>query len=431
MTEAARAHEDRKKTQCFLCDNKYRSDHLVRHMVNHKEHITLNINAHCRVAAIERQQPMLFYLPEFVTKRNGYTYDAKKRFCICLICEKGKYAGCRGKTPEEFYSEHRNSECMKQWETVANLFGTAPEVVPVEAPQPQMTPIIQRRIERFEEIIAHMEEEANKSTKRYNEMYSENAELRKENTQLRTQLLEIQATKTAPPAAYDFDVPTSGVTLPPAVNAVKSEVAEPSPTLTTVPDAEPAPADAEPEPAPPAPNANRPGYFLAKSGKWLKRATVTASAPAPEPASAYSQLPNPIVRNPGAYKLPGMTQIVAPKPAKPAPMPTLFNPSNFLASLMKEVDAPPSADEVAKDRASEVEELVEVTVFDLLENIVVHNWTPERVGAYIEKVQAENKDVKLFDIIMNKKCGAIIQYVDGDDSEDCMKSIEKLYEVWR
>lgn len=450
MTQAPkRISEDRKKLQCLVCESKYRSDHLVRHMLLHKEHILDDINLHCRIAAIERRQPMLFYLPDFVNKRNGYVYDAKKRFCICLICEKGKYAGCRGDTPEEFYRKHSTSDCMKQWETVANLFGTVPvvEAKPdeiaqmdfsnldtIDLSQLDLGPTITRRLERYKEIVKSLEDEATERSKRYNEIYTENKRLVDENLKLQRQLLEIQAAKASPPAAYDFDAPAPGVPLPPPVVAVKPSPAEPAPTLTTVP-AEPAPAptveDAPPpEDSPaPLPNANRPGYFLAKSGKWLKRASTTpASEPAPAPA--YN-LPNPIVRNPGAVKLPGMAQLAASAPPKPAPMPKLFDPSSFLTSLMKEIDAPPSAAEVAAERAHDVKELVEVTIFDLLENIVVRHWTAERVGAYIDKVQAENKDIKMFDVIMEKKCGAILQYVDGDESEDCLDAIETLYEARR
>ncbi len=426
----------RKETQCPLCTCHFRSDLLVAHMLKHKNDLVDLLDVRCRTVALQEKIPLMFYHNSCIPKKQ---FNEAKMFCACLVCGKGKYKGGHGSV-HDFLRLHRQSDCVKQWDSVAHLFGTLPEgVAPlvVEPEAPKTAPQEALKDRRIATLMASLEEKdaaAAMNAKRYNEMYTEHKRLADENIKLRNQLLEIQAAKASPPTSYDFDAVAPGVTLPAPVVAVKPEVAEPAPIHNTVPVPEPAPvAPAEDAPAP-LPNANRPGYFLSKSGKWLKRAAgapAPAPAPAPEPVTTYSQLPNPIVRNSGALKLPGMAQLAAPVQRAPAPMPKLLDASNFLANLMKEIDAPPSAAEVAKERARDIQELVDSVTFDLLENIVVYHWAPERVGAYIDKVQAEHKDIKLFDLIMEKKCGAVLQYVDGDDSEDCLNDIERLYEARR
>jgi hypothetical protein len=152
---------------------------------------------------------------------------------------------------------------MKQWDSVAHLFGTMPEGVEVKQPLPvppeqekyvsereaqkdvQIKKLLEtieqkdRRITQLMGVIEEKEAEDAKTSKRYTEMYKENEATRKEITNLQRQLLEIQAARgiedtpvAPPPTAYDFDAVAPGVPLPPAVDAVKPEVAEPSRVLT-------------------------------------------------------------------------------------------------------------------------------------------------------------------------------------------------------
>jgi hypothetical protein len=377
---------------------------------------------------------MMFYHGEFITKRDGY--NENKLFCACLICGKGKYAGGHGLV-QDFFRIHSKSDCMKQWDSVAHLFGELPEgVVPLEPPAPKVSAqeaMKDRRIAQLLAVIEEKEAEDAKTSKRFTELYNEHKRLSEENITLHRQLLEIQAAKVSPPTAYDFDAPAPGVPLPPAVDAVKTEVAEPSPTLTTVP-AEPTPPVTPPSTEGIEDTPVPPGYFKSKSGKIMKRLGKSAAAPAPEPVTQYSQLPNPIVRNPGGSKIPMMIQVVPQAKAKPAPIPKLLNPGDFLAKALAEIEEPLSADQEAEEaqaKADELKETIETVTFELLQKIHIYHWDGGRVGHYIDKLQTEYKDIKLFDIIMSGDCSAITRYIEGDETEECLGEIADLYDARR
>jgi hypothetical protein len=390
---------------------------------------------------------MMFYHNTYVPKKQ---FNEAKLFCACLICGKGKYKGGHGSV-HDFLRIHRTSECVKQWDSVAHLFGELPEgVAPAEPPAPQVSPqeaMKDRRIAQLLAVIAEWEAGDAASSKRYNEMYKENEAMRKEITDLRRQLLEAQVARgiedtpappaAPPPAVYDFDAVAPGVPLPPAADAVKTEVAEPPPTLITVP--------AEPDPDAPVP----PGYFRAKSGKIIKAVKKAAPAPpaviedtpappAPPAPKPYANLPNPIVRNPGGVKTPMMIQVVPQAKAKPAPLPRLLNPDDFLAKTLAEAEAmigaPLSAEQEAEEaqaKADMIKETIDTITFELLEKIRIYRWDGGRIGRYIDKLQAENKDIKLFDVLMSGDCSAITRYVEGDKSKECLGEIEDLYEARR
>jgi len=421
----------RKETQCPLCTYHFRSDLLIAHMLTHKHNLTELLDVRCRTAAIQEKLPFMFYHNAYIPKKQ---FDESKLFCACLICGKGKYKGGHGSV-HDFLRIHRTSDCMKQWDSVAHLFGELPEgVAPLEPPAPKVSAqeaMKDRRIAQLLAVIEEKEVEDAKTSKRFTELYNEHKRISEENIALRRQLLEIQAAKVSPPTAYDFDAPAPGVPLPPAVDAVKTEVAEPSPTLTTVP--------AEPEPDAPIP----PGYFRAKSGKIIKSIKKVAPAviedtPAPPAPKPYGNLPNPIVRNPGGVKTPMMIQVAPQAKAKPTPLPRLLNPADFLAKTLAEAEAeigaPLSAEQEAEEaqaKADMIKETIDTITFELLEKIRIYRWDGGRIGRYIDKLQTENKDIKIFDVLMSGDCSAITRYVEDDKSKECLGEIEDLYEARR
>ena len=436
----------RKETQCPLCTCHFRSDLLIGHMLTHKHDLIGLLDVRCRTAAIQEKLPMMFYHNSYIPKKQ---FDESKLFCACLICGKGKYKGGHGSV-HDFLRIHRTSDCVKQWDSVAHLFGELPEgVAPLEPPAPKVSAqeaMKDRRIAQLLAVIEEKEAEDAKTSKRFTELYNEHKRLSEENITLHRQLLETQVAKVSPPTAYDFDavapgVPlppavdavAPGVPLPPAVDAVKTEVAEPSPTLTTVP-AEPTPPVTPPSTEGIEDTPVPPGYFKSKSGKIMKRLGKSAAAPAPEPVTQYSQLPNPIVRNPGGSKIPMMIQVVPQAKAKPAPIPKLLNPGDFLAKALAEIEEPLSADQEAEEaqaKADELKEIKETLTFELLQKIHLYHWDGGRVGRYIDKLQTEYKDIKLFDIIMSGDCSVITRYIEGDETEECLGEIADLYDARR
>ena len=98
-----------------------RSDLLIRHMLSHKDDLPHLLHPDCRRAAIEQKIPMMFYHSGFISKKE-YTENINNLFCICLICKKGKYAKGHGNV-ENFYRLHKDTNCMRQWDSVADLFG--------------------------------------------------------------------------------------------------------------------------------------------------------------------------------------------------------------------------------------------------------------------------------------------------------------------
>ena len=138
----------RGQTKCFLCEEFIRSDRLIRHMLSHSHDLPHLLHPNCRRAAIEKKIPMMFYHGEFLSKKE-YRENKNNLFCICLICKKGKYAKGHGNV-EDFYRLHKNTICMKQWDSVADLFGSEENIL--ETQNVIYTPI-DTRITCLEQIL--------------------------------------------------------------------------------------------------------------------------------------------------------------------------------------------------------------------------------------------------------------------------------------
>jgi hypothetical protein len=101
--------------------------------------------------------------------------------------------------------------------------------------------------------------------------------------------------------------------------------------------------------------------------------------------------------------------------------------------MISSFDAP-TAEEKAEeeaDRAKELAETIEIITFELLEKIHLYHWDSGRVGRYLDKQQAEYKDIKIFDVLTSGDCSAITRYIEGDESKECLGEIEDLYEARR
>ena len=127
MSEKKPPVRHRGETKCFLCEESIRSDRLIRHMLSHRHNLPHLLHPNCRRAAIEQKIPMMFYHGEFLSNKE-YRENKNNLFCICLICEKGKYAKGHG-NPEDFYRLHKDTNCMRQWELVADLFGNKENIL--------------------------------------------------------------------------------------------------------------------------------------------------------------------------------------------------------------------------------------------------------------------------------------------------------------
>ena len=121
MSEKKPPTRHRGQTKCFLCEEFMRSDLLIRHMLRHKDDLPHLLHPNCRRAAIEQKIPMMFYHSDFLSRKE-YTQNKNNLFCVCLICKKGKYAKGHGNV-EDFYRLHKDTNCMRQWDSVADLFG--------------------------------------------------------------------------------------------------------------------------------------------------------------------------------------------------------------------------------------------------------------------------------------------------------------------
>ena len=87
-----------------------------------------------------------------------------------------------------------------------------------------------------------------------------------------------------------------------------------------------------------------------------------------------------------------------------------------------------SEDDDEEYKAKHNKELIDETVFELLDNILNHNWQPDRVSRYIEKFDNENQGVNLNNALMEGDNSAIIRYTYD---EDVMEELEELYERLR
>lgn len=316
MTEKTKKPNDyerkRKEQQCSLCSVHCRSDRLIGHLLTHKHNLTDFLNPKCRAHAIQNKLPMMFYHNSaFTDPREKKAVNENKLFCACLICGKGKYAGGHGST-HDFIRIHSKSDCVKQWDTVAHLFGELPVDTPPlpQAPAPQDT-AKDRLIQTLTNKIAELELEMENRSKRFNQLWKENEQLKRQ-----------------PQAPEPFRVPSEQELINPLLPECPEIPNEPEPepepeqppTLAVMP-AEPEAqpdfatlpvatvrtkvvrktasalrAEAEKTQASPTPlleiqaspaNENRPGYFLAKSGKWLRRVTSEM----PRPATTMLALP--------------------------------------------------------------------------------------------------------------------------------------------
>ena len=409
--------DGRGESRCPCCAYDFRSDQLLRHIKSHRTNLTKWLDSECRAAAIQHKLPFMFYHPSFV--KNKKAFDESKLFCLCLICGEGRHKKGHG-SPHDFLRIHRESECVKQWDSVADLFGELPEDAPPppQAPAPQET-AKDRLIQKLMADIAELKQTAEKDGKRFNELWKEHEQLKKQSR--------------APVA----------VSVPPEPEPAPAPEPEPQPqppTLVVVP--------TEPEPMPDFtilplatvrndPNEGKPGYFQAKSGKWLRKITGTAPPPpppAPEPQNTMletQEIKDPNEGRDGYFLSKGTgkwirklgsgmprptTTLLPVKPPPPVPKaPTLtLNIDDILAKLT----APPTDAEKAEiDRKNE-----EFQINEILNGIVEHEWTADETKDYISEREQE---MNLTAVLKRRNLHAILRFADGEDNFEEIAEIQR------
>jgi len=409
--------DGRGESRCPCCAYDFRSDQLLRHIKSHRTNLTKWLDSECRAAAIQHKLPFMFYHPSFV--KNKKAFDESKLFCLCLICGEGRHKKGHG-SPHDFLRIHRESECVKQWDSVADLFGELPEDAPPppQAPAPQET-AKDRLIQKLMADIAELKQTAEKDGKRFNELWKEHEQLKKQSR--------------APVA----------VSVPPEPEPAPAPEPEPQPqppTLVVVP--------TEPEPMPDFtilplatvrndPNEGKPGYFQAKSGKWLRKITGTAPPPpppAPEPQNTMletQEIKDPNEGRDGYFLSKGTgkwirklgsgmprptTTLLPVKPPPPVPKaPTLtLNIDDILAKLT----APPTDAEKAEiERENE-----EFQINEILNGIVEHEWTADETKDYISEREQE---MNLTAVLKRRNLHAILRFADGEDNFEEIAEIQR------
>ena len=416
--------------QCPLCSIHIRSDHLVRHLLSHKHSLTDLLNPRCRADAIQRKMPMIYYhISAFTDPKERKRFDENKMFCACLICGKGKYAGGHGST-HDFVRIHSQSDCVKQWDSVAHLFGELPVDTPPlpQAPAPQET-AKDRLIQTLTNKIAELELEMESRGKRFNELWKENEQLRKQPQPPKAPVAPPEPEQNNPTLPQVAEIP----------NEPEPEPESQPPTLVVVP------TEPEPEPLPDFatlpvavvrkdPNEGKPGYFQAKSGKWIRKVTGTAPPPPPPPApepqnelletqavkdpnerrDGYSKSPTgKWVRRATGMPRPTTTLLpVKPPPVVPKAPALTMNIEDILAQL----NAPPTDAEKAEiDRENE-----EFQINEIVNGIVEHDWTADDTKDYISEREQE---MNLTAVLKRRSLHAILRFADGEDNFEEIKEI--------
>jgi len=433
---------------CVLCEKRFRSDRIPRHMAHtHRWNLTELMLPLCRTDAIQNKIPMIYNIDrgefgKLLMTKPEMRQHGKKQFCVCLICDKGVYPGGHG-IATNFYDLHRKSKCMEQWDSVAHLFGELPDGTPPPPPLPPSRDETakDRLIQTLTEKIAELERDAVQTGKRFNELWKENEERKKQ-----PQPPKAPVDFSAPPKTEQINAPSPPCPeLPPEPEPEPEPEAEP-PTLVVVP--------TEPEPEPvfavlplatvrKDPNEGKPGYFQAKSGKWIKKATGVAPPPPPPPPPApepqQSNLletqattnhtdPNEgrdgyflarsgkwVRRLGGAMPRPSTTLLpVKPPPVVPkAPTLTLN-----IDDLLAELTAPPTdAEKAAIERENE-----EFQVNEILNGIVEHEWTADETKDYISEREEE---MNLTAVLKRRCLHAILRFADGEDNFEEIAEIQR------
>lgn len=118
------------KHQCGLCDNKFRSDHLLQHILNkHSKSVRTAMSADALAVALHYRIPMLWKV------RWGLEADRVPdeygEFAVCLICKSpkgtpiGKHQNGHGSV-RDFLLAHARGPCRQQWNSVCEMFGAEP-----------------------------------------------------------------------------------------------------------------------------------------------------------------------------------------------------------------------------------------------------------------------------------------------------------------
>jgi hypothetical protein len=345
----------------------------------------------------------MFYHPSFV--KNKKAFDESKLFCLCLICGEGRHKKGHG-SPHDFLRIHRESECVKQWDSVADLFGELPEDAPPppQAPAPQET-AKDRLIQKLMADIAELKQTAEKDGKRFNELWKEHEQLKKQS--------RAPVAVSVPPEPEPAPAPEPEPQPQPPTLVVVPTEPEPMPDFATLPVATVRPKvvrkigaaiRAEAEKAqqntlletqaaetPKDPNEGRDGYFLSKgTGKWIRK--------------LGSAMPRPT------------TTLLAVKPPPAVPKaPTLtLNIDDILAQL----NAPPTdAEKAEMDRENE-----EFQINEILNGIVEHEWTADETKDYISEREEE---MNLTAVLKRRCLNAILRFADGEDNFEEIAEIQR------
>jgi len=394
--------DGRGESRCPCCAYDFRSDQLLRHIKSHRTNLTKWLDSECRAAAIQHKLPFMFYHPSFV--KNKKAFDESKLFCLCLICGEGRHKKGHG-SPHDFLRIHRESECVKQWDSVADLFGELPEDAPPppQAPAPQET-AKDRLIQKLMADIAELKQTAEKDGKRFNELWKEHEQLKKQS--------RAPVAVSVPPEPEPAPAPEPEPEPEPPTLVVVPTEPEPMPDFATLPVATVRPKvvrkigaaiRAEAEKAqqntlletqatetPKDPNEGRDGYSKSPTGRWVRRITK-------------------IMPRPSTTLLP-----VKPPPAVPK-MPMLtMNVDDIFAQLT----APPTDAEKAEiERENE-----EFQIKEILNGIVEHEWTADETKDYISEREQE---MNLTAVLKRRNLHAILRFADGEDN------FEEIVEIQR
>ena len=101
------------KAACPVCNEKIRTDNLPRHVANHTDLVSTVMSEKNRRLCCEKGIP-LFY--DLIGK-------SEYKFCVCLVCKKGKTLHNNGDI-DVFADSHKHSkECVAKFETVRAHYG--------------------------------------------------------------------------------------------------------------------------------------------------------------------------------------------------------------------------------------------------------------------------------------------------------------------
>lgn len=111
------------KAPCPVCAESVRTDFLPSHIAKHTDLISHVMPIDSRKGCVENRMPFFY-------EKTGKTF----KFCVCLVCKKGKTFLNNGSV-ESFITSHKHSKaCCDAFDSVKDLYCLDATVVPVVSP---------------------------------------------------------------------------------------------------------------------------------------------------------------------------------------------------------------------------------------------------------------------------------------------------------